>query len=118
MVKGAPSLSCIQAVQSGAVQPSQHSLARCSRPPGCGQNNGHEPACLPEKVDPSLRQPSELHVVQVEAHYFSAAAGHARITLGNRRWGENGYVASGRQRARPVQNDKPKGPTPSKVSGL
>ena len=52
--------------------------------------------------------------VQVEAYYHSAAAGHARITLGNRRWGENGYVASGRLRARPVQN-KPKGPTPSKV---
>ena len=52
--------------------------------------------------------------MQVEAHYFSGAAGHARITLGNRRWGENGYVAAGRLRARPVQN-KPKGPTPSKV---
>lgn len=40
---------------------------------------------------------------QVEDFYFSSAAGRARIVLGNRRWGENGYVASGRQQARPVQ---------------
>ena len=38
---------------------------------------------------------------EVEAYYFSAAAGRARITLGNRRWGENGYVASGRMQAPP-----------------
>lgn len=41
--------------------------------------------------------------MQVEDFYFSSAAGRARIVLGNRRWGENGYVASGRQQARPVQ---------------
>ncbi len=41
--------------------------------------------------------------IQVEDFYFSSAAGRARIVLGNRRWGENGYVASGRQQARPVQ---------------
>ena len=41
--------------------------------------------------------------VQVEDFYFSSAAGRARIVLGNRRWGENGYVASGRQQGRPVQ---------------
>ena len=38
---------------------------------------------------------------EVENYYFSAAAGRARIVLGNRRWGENGYVSSGRQHARP-----------------
>jgi len=41
--------------------------------------------------------------LQVEDFYFSSAAGRARIVLGNRRWGENGYVASGRQQGRPVQ---------------
>lgn len=41
--------------------------------------------------------------MQVEDFYFSSAAGQARIVLGNRRWGENGYVASGRQQGRPVQ---------------
>lgn len=40
---------------------------------------------------------------EVEDYYFSSAAGRARIVLGNRRWGENGYVASGRQQGRPVQ---------------
>ena len=39
--------------------------------------------------------------VQVEAYYFSAAAGHKRI-LGNRRFGENGFISSGRMQARPV----------------
>ena len=39
---------------------------------------------------------------EVEAYYFSSAAGRARITLGNRRWGENGYVSAGRMQARPV----------------
>ena len=38
----------------------------------------------------------------MEAFYFSAAAGRARITLGNRRFGEGGFMAAGRQRARPV----------------
>lgn len=39
---------------------------------------------------------------EVEAYYFSSAAGRARI-FGNRRFGENGYIASGRMQARPVQ---------------
>ena len=39
---------------------------------------------------------------EVEAFYFSAAAGRARITLGNRRFGEGGFMAAGRQQARPV----------------
>lgn len=46
--------------------------------------------------------------VQVEDFYFSSAAGRARIVLGNRRWGENGYVASGRQQARLVQRTSSK----------
>ena len=37
-----------------------------------------------------------------DAFYFSPAAGRARVILGNRRWGEHGYVAAGRLRARPV----------------
>ncbi len=39
---------------------------------------------------------------EVEAFYFSAAAGRARITLGNRRFGNNGYIAAGRMQARPL----------------
>lgn len=38
---------------------------------------------------------------EVEAFYFSSAAGSARI-LGNRRFGENGYISAGRMQARPV----------------
>ena len=83
-----------------------------------GWSKHHDPTRLLQTLSLWPCQTTHLHAVQVEAHYFSAAAGHARITLGNRRWGENGYVASGRQRARPVQNNKPKGPTPSKVGGL
>ena len=40
-------------------------------------------------------------LAQVEAYYFSSAAGHKRI-LGNRRFGENGFISSGRMQARPV----------------
>lgn len=40
---------------------------------------------------------------QVEAYYMSSAAGHARVVFGNRRWGNSGYVAGGRQVARPAQ---------------
>ena len=43
----------------------------------------------------------------VEDYYFSAAAGRARIVLGNRRFGENGYVSSGRSYARPAQETNP-----------
>jgi hypothetical protein len=46
---------------------------------------------------------------QVEAFYFSAAAGRARITLGNRRFGEGGFMAAGRQRARPVPQPRASG---------
>ena len=44
---------------------------------------------------------------EVEAFYFSAAAGRARITLGNRRFGEGGFMAAGRQHARPVAPVRP-----------
>lgn len=37
----------------------------------------------------------------IEEFYFSAAAGRARVTIGNRRFGEGGYIASGRRQARP-----------------
>ena len=52
---------------------------------------------------PSPERLQQACALQVEDFYFSSAAGRARIVLGNRRWGENGYVASGRQQARPVQ---------------
>jgi hypothetical protein len=39
---------------------------------------------------------------EIEAFYFSSAAGRARIVLGNRRFGEGGYVTGGRRQARPV----------------
>lgn len=41
-------------------------------------------------------------MAQVEDYYFSAAAGRARIVLGNRRHGESGFMASGRRQARPA----------------
>eukprot|EP00195_Chlamydomonas_chlamydogama_P015326 CAMPEP_0202893988 /NCGR_PEP_ID=MMETSP1392-20130828/3459_1 /ASSEMBLY_ACC=CAM_ASM_000868 /TAXON_ID=225041 /ORGANISM="Chlamydomonas chlamydogama, Strain SAG 11-48b" /LENGTH=305 /DNA_ID=CAMNT_0049578513 /DNA_START=381 /DNA_END=1298 /DNA_ORIENTATION=- len=44
---------------------------------------------------------------QIEQYYFSSAAGSARITLGNRRFGENGYVRGGRVYARPVPQQTP-----------
>lgn len=45
---------------------------------------------------------------------MSSAAGHARVVFGNRRWGNSGYVAGGRQVARPSQparaKVRPQGP--------
>lgn len=41
---------------------------------------------------------------EIEAFYFSSAAGRARIVLGNRRFGEGGYVTGGRRQARPVNS--------------
>lgn len=46
---------------------------------------------------------------EVEDFYFSSAAGRLRI-VGNRRFGENGFISSGRMQARPVPQ-----PRPSKV---
>lgn len=54
---------------------------------------------------------------EVEDFYFSSAAGRARIVLGNRRWGENGYVASGRQQGRPVQRAPKATPNSSAKKG-
>ena len=45
---------------------------------------------------------------EIEAYYFSSAAGRARVLLGNRRFGEGGFIAAGRRQARPV---------PKKVKG-
>lgn len=39
---------------------------------------------------------------EVEDFFMSSAAGRARIVLGNRRFGDGGYVSSGRRNARPV----------------
>ena len=38
---------------------------------------------------------------EVEDYYYSSAAGRARIVIGNRRHGPNGYLSSGRMQARP-----------------
>lgn len=38
----------------------------------------------------------------IEAYYYSSAAGRARVMLGNRRFGEGGYIATGRRQARPA----------------
>jgi hypothetical protein len=32
---------------------------------------------------------------EIEQYYFSSAAGRARVVLGNRRWGEGGYMRAG-----------------------
>uniref|UniRef100_A0A383VAZ7 RING-type domain-containing protein n=1 Tax=Tetradesmus obliquus TaxID=3088 RepID=A0A383VAZ7_TETOB len=42
---------------------------------------------------------------EIEQYYFSSAAGRARVVLGNRRWGEGGFMRAGRMYARPVQNN-------------
>ncbi|GAX83663.1 hypothetical protein CEUSTIGMA_g11088.t1 [Chlamydomonas eustigma] len=42
-----------------------------------------------------------------ESYYFSSASGRARVVLGNRRFGENGFVRGGRLMARPVQSPGP-----------
>ncbi|GLC43189.1 hypothetical protein PLESTB_000852600 [Pleodorina starrii] len=42
---------------------------------------------------------------QIEKYYFSSAAGRARVVLGNRRLGENGYMRAGRMYARPANNN-------------
>lgn len=43
---------------------------------------------------------------EMEAFYFSSAAGKARIVLGNRRFGQGGYISSGYRQARPVKGKK------------
>lgn len=32
---------------------------------------------------------------EIESYYFSSAAGRARVVLGNRRWGEGGFMRAG-----------------------
>ena len=45
---------------------------------------------------------------EMEAYYFSSAAGRARVVIGNRRFGEGGYVSGGRRLAR-ATNPVPRG---------
>lgn len=46
---------------------------------------------------------------EMEAFYFSSAAGKARIVLGNRRFGQGGFISGGHRQARPVKNAGPSG---------
>eukprot|EP00878_Enallax_costatus_P001092 GHUV01001229.1.p1 GENE.GHUV01001229.1~~GHUV01001229.1.p1 ORF type:complete len:474 (+),score=182.08 GHUV01001229.1:261-1682(+) len=59
-------------------------------------------------VDAELEEDEEI-----EQYYFSSAAGRARVVLGNRRWGEGGYMRAGRMYARPV----PHRSTPNAAGG-
>lgn len=54
---------------------------------------------------------------ELEAFYFSSAAGRARILLGNRRFGEGGFMSSGRRQARPVPSASSSSSTNRKVKG-
>jgi len=54
-----------------------------------------------DDYDDELEEDEEL-----EAFYFSSAAGKARIVLGNRRFGQGGYIANGHLQARPVKPRK------------
>ena len=45
---------------------------------------------------------------ELEDYYFSSAAGRARIVFGNRRFGEGGYIASGRRQARAAAEAAPR----------
>ncbi|KAG1673172.1 hypothetical protein FOA52_015283 [Chlamydomonas sp. UWO 241] len=44
---------------------------------------------------------------ELEDYYFSSAAGRARVVLGNRRFGENGFMRGGRLLGRPRPNQQP-----------
>lgn len=46
---------------------------------------------------------------EIEAFYFSSAAGRARVVVGNRRFGEGGFISGGRRQARPVPPHPAKG---------
>ena len=86
---GGLDMSWVSAHCQQLVAHEAHSWSVCQRPPSQSK------ACW------TLCQACTL-CLQVEDYYFSAAAGRARIVVGNRRWGESGYVASGRMQARPV----------------
>ncbi|PNH04861.1 hypothetical protein TSOC_008946 [Tetrabaena socialis] len=62
----------------------------------------------PEWADPYYFQDEEDDGYddeeEIEKYYFSSAAGAARVVLGNRRMGENGFMRSGRLYARPAPN--------------
>jgi hypothetical protein len=45
---------------------------------------------------------------EVENYYFSSAAGRARVVIGNRRYGPNGYLSAGRMQAQPTPPSAPK----------
>lgn len=71
-----------------------------------------KPRCGLEDADPALSEPVRLpeeacdfytnDIDDTEDYYFSNAAGHARIILGNRRFGKNGYVRAGHVYAQPA----------------
>jgi len=44
---------------------------------------------------------------EMDDYYVSSGSGRPRVMIGNRRWGRNGYVASGRMVARPRANPQP-----------
>jgi hypothetical protein len=56
-----------------------------------GDSEAHDWADMYEDyLDAELEEDEEF-----ESYYFSSAAGRARVVLGNRRWGEGGYMRAG-----------------------
>lgn len=66
----------------------------CHRSPPTSRSGPSHSACVLQEyaADYDLAEDEEI-----EQYYFSSAAGRARVVLGNRRYGEGGFISGGRR---------------------
>lgn len=81
----------------------EEAMAEASLPEALRGNRGQVGSVIDESdyLDYSRYYEEYDDDEQVEDYYFSSAAGRARVVIGNRRHGPNGFLSSGRIQARP-----------------
>jgi hypothetical protein len=87
---------CLQEVARKGAMPAGL-LAASSNAAGAGYDSDAEARdwadLYEDYLDAELEEDEEI-----ESYYFSSAAGRARVVLGNRRWGEGGFMRAGGQK--------------------
>jgi hypothetical protein len=85
------------------LQKKEEAMAEASLPEALRGNRGQVGSVIDESdyLDYSRYYEEYDDDEQVEDYYFSSAAGRARVVIGNRRHGPNGFLSSGRIQARP-----------------
>lgn len=96
---------CVTCCIPALAQTSEKGKATLALIQSRGSSNGTLSAAVTAAEDSDARDWADMYEdyldaeleedEEIESYYFSSAAGRARVVLGNRRWGEGGYMRAG-----------------------